>query len=91
MSKTPPRSLANNMEMTVQKNLLTILFISLVAALTAQSAAASEHHHAQAKNRQVMSEAFRNSNAFAAPADIASQSRLSAYADGAMASGIAGH
>jgi hypothetical protein len=78
--------------MTVQKTILTILFIPLVAALTAQSAAASEHHHARATNRQAISEALRNSNAFSAsPADIALQSHLSDYAEGAMTSGIAGH
>ncbi|HSY55712.1 MAG TPA: hypothetical protein VK834_04625 [Bradyrhizobium sp.] len=75
----------------MQRKFLTILFIPLVAALTAQAAAASEHHHMRAKNRGVISEQVRNSNAYAVPADVPTQTDLSDYANGAMASGIAGH
>ena len=75
----------------MQRKFLTILFIPLVAAITAQAAAASEHHHMRAKNRGVISEQVRNSNAYAVPADLPTQADLSDYANGAMASGIAGH
>lgn len=75
----------------MQNKLLTILFIPLVAALTLQAAAASEHHHTRAKNRAVISERLRNSNAYAAPADMAVQSYTADYSEGAMTSGIAGH
>jgi hypothetical protein len=34
---------------------------------------------------------FRNSNAYAAPSDIAAQPGWSSYDEGAMTSGIAGH
>jgi hypothetical protein len=79
------------MEMTMQRKFLTILFIPLVAAITVQAAAASEHHHMRAKNRAVISEQVRNSNAYAVPADMPTQTDLQDYANGAMASGIAGH
>jgi hypothetical protein len=79
------------MEMTMQKKFLTILFIPLIAAITVQAAAASEHHHTRAKNRAVISEQLRNSNAYAVPAGVATQTDMPDYANGAMASGIAGH
>jgi len=79
------------MEMTVQKKILTVLVVPLIAALTAQAAAASEHHYTRTKGRAVASEQFRNSNAYAVPADIAMQSDLPDEAEGAMASGLAGH
>jgi len=75
----------------MQKKLLTVLFIPLVAAITAQAAAASEHHHTRAKNRTLISEQLRNSNAYAVPAGMAAQTDLPDYANGAMASGLAGH
>jgi hypothetical protein len=79
------------MEMTMRTKILTVLVIPLLAALTAQAAAASEHHHTRTKGRAVAIEQLRNSNAYAAPGDIAVQSDLSAYAESAMTSGIAGH
>jgi hypothetical protein len=80
------------MEMTMRKKILTALVVPLLAALTAQAAAASEHHHTRTKGRAVAIEQLRNSNAYAAPGDdIAAQSDLSAYAESAMTSGIAGH
>jgi hypothetical protein len=75
----------------MQKTFLTVLGVTLIAALTAQAAAASEHHHTRTKGHAVASEQLRNSNAYAAPGDIAVQSNWSDYANGAMASGIAGH
>jgi hypothetical protein len=81
------------MEMTMRKKILTMLVVPLIAALTAQAAAASEHHHARAKDRAAAWEQLRNSNAYDAPNDndIAVPSYLSNEANGAMASGIAGH
>jgi hypothetical protein len=88
-AKTRFAILQTNMEMTMRKRVLTVLVVT--AALTAQAAAASERHHTPTKGRAVASEQFRNSNAYAAPGDIAVQSGWADYADGAMASGIAGH
>jgi predicted lipoprotein len=79
------------MEMTMRRKLLTVLAVPLIAALTAQAAAASEHHHTRTKGRAVVSEQFRNSNAYAAPDDVAVQSEMPDYAEGAMTSGPAGH
>jgi len=70
---------------------LTIIVIPLIAALTAQAATASERHHARAKDRAVLSEQIRNSNAYAAPGDFPARSYLRSEDNGAMASGLAGH
>jgi hypothetical protein len=78
------------MEMTMRKKILTMLVVPLIAALTAQAAAATERHHTRTKERAVVSERIRNSNAYAAPGDIAVQPGWSGY-DGAMGSGTAGH
>ncbi len=75
----------------MRKTILTALAASLIAASTAQAAVASEHHHGRTKSRVVATEQLRNSNAYAAPGDIGVQSDWSSYANGAMASGIAGH
>ena len=75
----------------MQKTFLTVLFIPLFAALTAQAAAAAEHHHTRTKDRAVFSEHVRNSNAYAAPDDYVVQSSSQNYDEGAMTSGIAGH
>jgi hypothetical protein len=77
------------MEMTMRR--LTLLAIPLIAALTAQAAAATEHHYVRTKHRAVTNEQLLNSNAYAAPGDIGVQSGWSNEANGAMASGIAGH
>jgi hypothetical protein len=77
------------MEMTMRKKILTVLFIPLIAALTAQATAASGH--TRTKDRAVASEQLRNSNAYAAPSEFAVPSYLSSEDNGAMASGIAGH
>ena len=79
------------MEITVRKKILTVLVDPLLAALTAEAAPASEHHHIRTKDRTVASKQLWNSNAYAAPSDIAVQSDCSEYANGAMASGIAAH
>jgi hypothetical protein len=88
-AKNAIRESANKKEMTMRNRVFTVLVV--VAALTAQATAASERHHTRTKARPVASEQLRNSNAYAAPPDIAVQSDWSDYADGAMASGIAGH
>ncbi|HXB76484.1 MAG TPA: hypothetical protein VNX23_03570 [Bradyrhizobium sp.] len=75
----------------MRKTITTVLAASLVAALTAQTAVASEHHRARAKSRAVATEQLRNSNAYAAPRDIAVPSYWSGLDEGAMASGMAGH
>jgi len=75
----------------MRKKILTMVVVPLIAALTAQAAAASEHRHTRAKDRAAAWAQLRNSNAFAAPSDIAVRSYWSNEAEGAMASGIAGH
>ena len=70
---------------------LTLLVVPLIAILTAQAAAASERHHARTKDRAVLSEQIRNSNAYAAPGDFPARSYLRSEDNGAMASGPAGH
>jgi hypothetical protein len=77
------------MEMTMQKIFFAVLFIPLAAALTAQAASASEHH-TRTKHRAVLSEQVRNSNAYAAPGDIALPAGTPDYDEGAMTSGLAG-
>jgi hypothetical protein len=79
------------MEMTMRKKILTVLVVPLIAALTAQAAAA-EHHHMRTKDRAVAIERFRNSNAYAAPrGNIAVRSYLRDEDEAAMTSGLAGH
>jgi hypothetical protein len=86
-----PRASDLTMEMTVQKQILTVLVVPLIAALTAQAAAA-EHHHMRTKDRAVAIERFRNSNAYAAPRGyFAVRSYLPNYNEAAMTSGPAGH
>ena len=67
------------MEMTMRKKILAVLFVPLIAALTAQAAAASGYHHARTKGGTVASEQFRNSNAYAPSRDIAVPSDASCY------------
>jgi hypothetical protein len=73
----------------MRKTIFTILTASVIAALTAQAAVASEHHCARAKSRAVATEQLRN--AYAAPRDIAMPSYGSSLDEGAMTSGMAGH
>jgi hypothetical protein len=51
------------MEMTMRNEFLAVLVVPLIAALTAQAAAASAQH-ARTKARVVASERMRNSNAY---------------------------
>ena len=57
----------------------TVLVVPLIAALTAQAAAASEHHYTRTKGRAAVSAQWRNSNAYATPGDIAVQSNSPRY------------
>jgi hypothetical protein len=81
----------------MRKTILTVVSASVIAALTAQAAAAgSAHHHTRTNGRVVATEQFRNSNAYVAPSNVlvrpdsGSYSNWSGY-DGAMGSGTAGH
>ena len=74
----------------MRKTILTVVSASVIATLTAQAAAAFEHHHTRTKGRTVASEQWRNSNAYAAPRDIAVPSYWSNLDEGAMSSGMAG-
>jgi hypothetical protein len=67
----------------MQKNFLTVVGATLIAATTVQMAAASEHHARKA--RATASEQFRNSNAYDAPAYVAAQPDLSRYSAGISA------
>ena len=73
----------------MRMTILKVLGATLIASMTFQMAAASEHH--ARKPRAAAIEQFRNSNAYASPGNIAVQSDWSGEANGAMASGIAGH
>ena len=70
--------------------ILTVLGASVIAALTAQTAVAAESHHARKTDRATVTEQFRNSNAYAAPAYVAVQPDWSRYSGGGM-SAPAGH
>jgi hypothetical protein len=74
----------------MRKTILTVVSASVIAALTAQAAAASEHHRTRTNGHAVATQQFRNSNAYAAPSNFAVQPGWSGY-DGAMGSGTAGH
>jgi hypothetical protein len=79
-------------EITMRKTILTVVSASVIAALTAQTAAAaSEHHRTRMHGHAVATQQFRNSNAYAAPSETAAQSYWSSLDEGAMASGMAGH
>jgi len=59
----------------MRKTILAVLGVSLIAALTAQAADAAEHHRARKIDRAPVSDQFRNSNAYAAPASEPDSSR----------------
>jgi Ni/Co efflux regulator RcnB len=69
----------------MRKTILTILAASLMAASTAQIAAAAEHRHARKIDRAPASEQFRNSNnAIASPAQPGLYSDYSDYSTSHM-------
>jgi hypothetical protein len=74
----------------MRKTILSVLGASAVAVLAAQTAVASESHHARKTDRATASEQFRNSNAYAAPANVAIQSDWSRYSGGGGISAPAG-
>jgi hypothetical protein len=89
--KQKPRLSAKKWEITMRKTILTVVSASVIAALTAQAAAAaSEHHRTRTNGHAVATQQFRNSNAYAAPSNFAVQPGWSGY-DGAMGLGTAGH
>jgi hypothetical protein len=69
----------------MRKTILSVLGASVVAVLAAQTAVASETHHARKTDRATASEQFRNSNAYAAPAYVAVQPDWSRYSGGISA------
>jgi hypothetical protein len=73
----------------MRTTILKVLGATLIASLTVQMAAATEHHARKWHSPAV--ERYRNSNAFAAPDNIPVWSYRSNEANSAMASGIAGH
>ena len=75
----------------MRKMILSVLGASAVALLTAQSAAASERTHVRKTDRATATEQFRNSNAYAGPANIAVQQDRSRYSGGGGMSAPAGH
>jgi Tfp pilus assembly protein FimT len=77
-------------EIPMRNAILLMFVVPLMAALISPQAVASEHQHARAKARTAAIKQFRNSNAYAAPADIAVQPTWWGY-DGALGAGIAGH
>jgi hypothetical protein len=70
--------------------ILFTLVVPVIAALSSQQVVASDHQHPRAKARAAAIKQFRNSNAYAAPADIVVQPNWSSY-DGSLGAGIAGH
>ena len=66
----------------MRKTILTVVGLSLIAALTAQTADAAEHHRARKVAQAAASDQFRNSNAYAAPAQIAAEPDGSRYSGG---------
>jgi hypothetical protein len=78
------------MEMTMRMKFITVL-VPMFAALATQVAAASEHSRTHTKERAAAYERLRNSNGYAAPGEIVARPDWTSYANGAMASGMAGH
>lgn len=74
----------------MQTTFFKILGATLIATTTVQMAGAAEHHARKAQATAIQQ--FRNSNAYAEPGYTSSQpSDLSNLAEGAQASGPAGH
>ena len=73
----------------MQTTFFKILGATLIAATTVQMACAAEHHARKAHATAIQQ--FRNSTAYCAPDDTASQlSYLLNLAEGAQSSGLAG-
>jgi hypothetical protein len=74
----------------MQTKLITALVVPVIAALTAQAAAASEQHYTRTMGRAVGCEQLPNSNGYAERAYIAAESYWQNYANGIMAAHPAG-
>jgi hypothetical protein len=72
----------------MQTKFITALVVPVIAALTAQAAAASEQHYTRTKGRAVDCEQLPNS--YAERAYIAAESYWQNYANGIMAAHPAG-
>ena len=79
---------ANRMETKMRLTVVTVLAVSMTAAIAAEASAASRHHHTRVQERAAPYDKLRDSNAYAAPAV---RSYSPDYSEGAMTSGIAGH
>ena len=71
--------------------ILTMVVVPVIAAFTAQTAAASEHHHTRAWAHAVATKQFRDTNAFGAPSYTAVRPDWSNVSEAAQTSGLAGH
>ncbi len=69
----------------MRKIIITVLGGSLLAAMAVQTVAAAEHHHSRKIDRTAASEQLRNSNAYAAPAYVATEPDWSRYSGGISA------
>jgi galactokinase len=74
--------------MKMKLEIIAPLVVLICGSLVAQSAIASERHQTRTKECTVATKNFRNSNAYAVPAEQLYGPDLS---EGAMTSGIAGH
>ena len=63
----------------MKNTILTMVVVPVIAAFTAQTAAASEHHHTRAWAHAVATKQFRNTNAYAPRSYIAVQPDWSGY------------
>jgi hypothetical protein len=77
--------------MIMRITILEMVVVPLLAAFTAQTAVASEHHHTRTWPRATAIKQFRNTNAYAAPDYIAVQRDWSNLSEAAQTSGPAGH
>jgi hypothetical protein len=71
----------------MRRKFLTLLVVPLVAALTAQAAAASDHRHGRTKGRAAAWQQLRKSNAYYAPSYVREQSYWQNDSSGDVSSG----
>lgn len=74
----------------MRNSIRTTLLVFLMVAVSWQTAKASERHRPRTKDRVAVLKQFRNSNAYAAPANIAAPANWSSLDEGAMSAVIAG-
>jgi hypothetical protein len=75
----------------MKNSILTMAVVTVIAAFTAQTAAASEHHHTRAWAHAVATKQFRNTNAFGTSSYVAGPREWSNLSEAAETSGPAGH